>query len=325
MGAGHEHSHATGNERALKIALALTSTFLLVELVGGILTKSLALISDAAHMFTDTAALAIALAAIQIAKRPADKARTFGYYRFEILAAAFNALLLFGVALYILYEAYQRLKSPPEIESTGMLVIAAVGLVVNLISMRMLSGRKDQSLNVKGAYLEVWSDLLGSLGVIVGAVIIRVTGWAWVDSAVAVLIGLWVLPRTWILLKSSLNILLEGVPEDIQLASVEAAVLSVNGVKSIHDLHVWALTSGKISLTVHLVNDPQVDAERDILPSIRDRLAKEFGITHITIQSELSPCWQADPAAHFASAAQYADQINAAEERKDNDQGRHGH
>ena len=240
MGAGHDHSHATGNERALKVALALTSTFLLVELVGGILTKSLALISDAAHMFTDTAALAIALAAIQIAKRPVDKTRTFGYYRFEILAAAFNALLLFGVALYILYEAYQRLQSPPEIQPTGMLVIATFGLVVNLVSMRVLSGGKEHSLNVKGAYLEVWSDLLGSLGVIVGAVIIRFTGWTWVDSAVAVLIGLWVLPRTWILLKSSLNILLEGVPEDIDIDKVEELLLSVNGVKSIHDLHVWS-------------------------------------------------------------------------------------
>ncbi|WP_367395205.1 cation diffusion facilitator family transporter [Cupriavidus sp. Agwp_2] len=322
MGTGHDHSHATGNERALKFALALTSTFLLVELVGGILTKSLALISDAAHMFTDTAALAIALAAIQIAKRPADKARTFGYYRFEILAAAFNALLLFAVALYILYEAYLRLKSPPEIESTGMLVIATVGLVVNLISMRILSGGKDQSLNVKGAYLEVWSDLLGSFGVIVGAIVIRLTGWSWVDSAVAVLIGLWVLPRTWVLMKSSLNILLEGVPEDIKIDIVEAALRAVDGVTSIHDLHVWALTSGKISLTVHIVNDARVDPEGEILPRIRELLAKQFGITHITVQAELTPCWQADPAAHFASAEQYASQFSLAGERK---QARHDH
>ncbi|URF03971.1 cation diffusion facilitator family transporter [Cupriavidus campinensis] len=305
MGTNHDHSHATGNERALRFALGLTATFLVVELVGGLLTKSLALISDAAHMFTDTAALAIALVAIQIAKRPTDKARTFGYYRFEILAAAFNALLLFGVALYILYEAYQRLKSPPEIESTGMLVIAVVGLLVNLASMRILSGGKDQSLNIKGAYLEVWSDLLGSLGVIIGAVIIRLTGATWVDSMVAVLIGLWVLPRTWILLKSSLNILLEGVPEEIEIDKVESALLSIKGVKSIHDLHVWALTSGKVSLTVHLVNDALINAEREILPAIRDLLADQFGITHITVQCELTPCRQADPSAHFESAAQF--------------------
>ncbi|SUE23339.1 Cadmium, cobalt and zinc/H(+)-K(+) antiporter [Ralstonia pickettii] len=240
MGAGHDHSHATGNERALKIALALTSTFLLAELIGGILTKSLALISDAAHMFTDAAALAIALAAIQIGKRPADKQRTFGYYRFEILAAAFNALLLFGVALYILYEAYQRLRAPAEVQSLGMLGIATIGLVVNIVSMRVLAGGREQSLNIKGAYLEVWSDLLGSIGVIFAAIVIRFTGWTWVDSAIAVLIGLWVLPRTWILLKSSINILLEGVPEDIDLPSVEQALLTIPGVRSMHDLHVWS-------------------------------------------------------------------------------------
>jgi len=312
VGAGHDHSHSTSNERALKFALTLTSTFLLVELAGGIVTKSLALISDAAHMFTDAAALAIALAAIQIAKRPADKARTFGYYRFEILAAAFNALLLFGVALYILYEAYRRLKSPPEIQSTGMLVVALVGLVVNFLSIRVLAGGKDHSLNVKGAYLEVWSDLLGSLGVIVGALVIRFTGWTWVDSTVAVLIGLWVLPRTWALLKASLNILLEGVPEDIDIAQVEEALLAVKGVKSIHDLHVWALTSGKPSLTVHLVNEEAVNAEREILPSIRTVLADRFGITHVTIQCELVPCWQADGSAHFESAAHYLQRNGAA-------------
>lgn len=299
MGAGHDHSHATGNERALKIALALTSTFLLAELIGGILTKSLALISDAAHMFTDAAALAIALAAIQIGKRPADKQRTFGYYRFEILAAAFNALLLFGVALYILYEAYQRLRAPAEVQSSGMLVIATIGLAVNIVSMRVLAGGREQSLNIKGAYLEVWSDLLGSIGVIFAAIVIRFTGWAWVDSAIAVLIGLWVLPRTWILLKSSINILLEGVPEDIDLPSVEQALLTIPGVRSMHDLHVWSLTSGKTSLTVHLVNEPAVNPERDILPVARDRLAERFGITHITIQFELRPCAQADAVTHF--------------------------
>ncbi|MRS98079.1 cation diffusion facilitator family transporter [Ralstonia pickettii] len=299
MGAGHDHSHGTRNERALKIALGLTTTFLIAEFVGGILTKSLALISDAAHMFTDAAALAIALAAIQIGKRAADKRRTFGYYRFEILAAAFNALMLFGVAIYILYEAYQRLRTPAEVQSLGMLVIAVIGLIVNVLSMRLLSAGQDQSLNVKGAYLEVWSDLLGSVGVIFAAIIIRFTGWQWVDSAIAVLIGLWVLPRTWLLLKLSINILLEGVPEDIDLPSVEEALLSIPGVRSLHDLHVWALTSGKVSLTAHLVNDPNVNAEAEILPEVRSRLAQRFSITHITVQFELTPCEQADATTHF--------------------------
>ena len=204
----------------MRTALGLTFGFLLAEVIGGVVTGSLALISDAAHMFTDAAALAIALAAIRIARRPADVRRTYGYHRFEILAAAFNALLLFAVALYILFEAYQRFRNPPEIQSTGMLVIASLGLVVNLISIRLLSGGKDSSLNVKGAYLEVWSDLLGSLGVIAGALVIRFTGWAWVDTLIAVAIGFWVLPRTWVLLKDSLNILLEGVPEGIDVGEV---------------------------------------------------------------------------------------------------------
>lgn len=299
MGAGHDHSHGAANERALKIALGLTTTFLVAEFVGGILTKSLALISDAAHMFTDSAALAIALAAIQIGKRAADKRRTFGYYRFEILAAAFNALMLFGVAIYILYEAYQRLRTPPEVQSMGMLVIAVIGLVVNLISMRVLSAGQGRSLNLKGAYLEVWSDLLGSVGVIFAAIVIRFTAWQWVDSAIAVLIGLWVLPRTWLLLKLSINILLEGVPEDIDLASVEKTLLSIPGVRSMHDLHVWALTSGKVSLTVHLVNDPAANPETDILPKARELLAERFGIRHVTIQVELTPCEQAEAEMHF--------------------------
>jgi cobalt-zinc-cadmium efflux system protein len=299
-GNSHAHEHAGGaNEKSLTIALGLTTAFLVVELVGGILTQSLALISDAAHMFTDTAALGIALAAIRIAKRVADKRRTFGYHRFEILAAAFNAMLLFGVAVYIVYEAYLRLKSPPEIQSTGMLAIAVVGLIVNLISMRVLAGGRDASLNVKGAYLEVWSDMLGSLGVIVGAIVIKYTGWSWVDSVVAILIGLWVLPRTWTLLKSSINILLEGVPEDVDLENVRKVMLSAPGVLSLHDLHVWALTSGKASLTAHVVHRPDVNAEMAILPFLREHLAESFGITHITVQCELEECHQTDEEHHF--------------------------
>src|SRR5689334_15999907 len=186
---GHDHSHAVqvaGNEKRLLWALGLTATFMGVEIVGGILTNSLALLSDAAHMFTDVTALAISLAAVRIGKRAADDRRSYGYQRFEILAAAFNALLLFAVAGYILYEAYERFRSPPQVESTGMLMIAIAGLVINFISMKLLAGGKEESLNVKGAYLEVWSDMLGSAGVIAAALIIKVTGWSWVDPLVAV-------------------------------------------------------------------------------------------------------------------------------------------
>ena len=306
--AGHDHT-AGANEKSLKIALALTFAFLLVEFIGGIVTESLALISDAAHMLTDVAALAIALVAIRIGKRSADHRRTFGYGRFEILAAAGNAMLLFGAAVFIVVEAYRRLRQPADIEPLGMLAIAVIGLLVNIASMKVLSSGRDDSLNVKGAYLEVWSDMLGSLGVIIGAGIIKLTGYAWVDSVVAILIGLWVLPRTWSLLKSSINILLEGVPEGIDLGAIRSTFLSVPGVLGIHDLHVWALTSGKVSLTAHIVNDESVDAERTILPSVRERLARDFGITHITVQCELTPCHQSqdDAAEHFKSTEHVLD------------------
>jgi len=300
MSGNHQHSHAIpqiGNEHRLWWALGLTTTFLIVEVIGGLLTNSLALLSDAAHMFTDTAALAIALAAIYVAKRPADKKRTFGYHRFEILAAAFNALLLFVVAFYILYEAWLRLGQPPELQTKGMLIIASAGLIINLISMKLLLGGKDDSLNVKGAYLEVWSDLLGSIGVVVGAVVIMFTGWTWVDSLVAVGIGFWVLPRTWILMRDSLNILLEGVPAEIDIVAVEKTLQTVDGVESIHDLHVWALTSGKISLTAHLVC-PTGDVQA-ILNQAKARLAEEHNLEHVTLQCETESCEMDHPDAHL--------------------------
>ena len=303
MGTGHSHGVGAGqSEKPLWIALTLTSLFLTTELVGGILTNSLALISDAAHMFTDAAALAISLVAIRIGRRPADSQRTFGYYRFEILAAALNAILLFLVALYIVYEAYQRLQSPPEIESGTMLIIAAIGLVVNLISMRLLSAGKDSSLNMKGAYLEVWSDMLGSIGVIIGAIVIRYTGWGWVDSAIAVGIGLWVLPRTWVLLKESMNVLLEGVPEGVGVAEISTAICARAGITSIHDLHVWSISSGKTSLSVHVVSMDTPSTWPALVASLRDMLASDFSIHHTTVQVESSPCEQSSTLHEFSSS-----------------------
>lgn len=297
-----EHDHTAGqSEKSLWIALGLTSSILVAETIGGIMTGSLALISDAAHMLTDAAALAIALAAIRIGRRPADSRRSFGYNRFEILAAAFNALMLVVVAMYILYEAWHRIGTPAEIQSTSMLWFAAVGLVANLISMKILTGGKDASLNVKGAYLEVLSDLLGSVGVIAGAIVIYFTGWAWVDSVVAVAIGMWVLPRTWVLLKSSVNILLEGVPEEVDMAQIQAALLAVPGVRSLHDLHVWAISSGKTSLTVHVVHAPDSDPAA-LLDALRTVLKEQFAISHVTIQCELVACDQDDERFHFADA-----------------------
>lgn len=287
---GHAHSHTAGaNSRMLTIALVLSAAFLIVEIAGAFIFNSLALLSDAAHMFTDVAALAIALAAVKIGQRPADDVRTFGYRRFEILAAAFNALLLFLVAGYVLWEGVGRLLQPPPVGSTGMLVIAVLGLAVNLIAMRILSAGKDASLNLKGAYLEVWADMVGSLGVIVGAVVIMLTGWGWVDPVVAIAIGLWVLPRTWTLLKDTTRILIEGVPPHLKLAEIRKDIAGIAGVAGVHDLHVWSMTSDDISLSAHVTLAVGADGDavrRGVAAIVHDR----YGIEHATIQTEREAC-----------------------------------
>ncbi|WP_322618868.1 cation diffusion facilitator family transporter [Deinococcus terrestris] len=217
----HSHSHG-GNANAgqLGIALALTGTFLIVEVVSGLLSGSLALLSDAGHMLTDVMALALSLVAIRLGQRAADRRRTFGYRRAEILAAAVNAGALFAIGIYILVEAYGRLSDPVEVQTTPMLVVAVLGMLVNVISARILVGGSQNSLNMKSAYLEVMGDLLGSVAVIVGTLIIRFMGPTWVDPLLGALIGLWVLPRTWTLLKTSVNVLMEGAPEGLETGCV---------------------------------------------------------------------------------------------------------
>ena len=284
-GGGHDHGRGA-SARQLTWALLLTSVFLVAEVVGGILTASLALISDAAHMFTDAAGLAIALAAVKLGERPADAKRTFGYARFEILAAAFNAVLLFLVALYIMYEAYHRFVQPEDVKSLPMLVIAMLGLMVNFACMRILEAGRDESLNVKGAYLEVWADMLGSVGVIIAAGAIWLTGWNWLDPLVAVGIGLWVLPRTWALLRESLNILLQGVPEGLAIADIERELRALPGLKDLHSLHVWALTSGQNVLSAHVEIAPDVADAMAFRARLETLLHQKFGIDHITIQLE---------------------------------------
>ena len=289
--AGHDHSHAVvteGNAKKLTFALVLTTIFLVIEVIAGFMTQSLALLSDAAHMFTDAAALAIALVAIKIGKLPADDKRTFGYQRFEILAALFNAMMLFVVAIYILYEAYQRFSHPPEIQSLGMMIVAVIGLIINLISMKILFSSSQESLNVKGAYLEVLSDAVGSVGVIIGATVIYFTGWMWVDTIIAVLIGFWVLPRTWVLLKQSINILLEGVPEEIDIEKLRNDLLALQGVENIHQLKVWAITSKNVHLTVHLYA-PQADRKL-LYQEAMEMLSHAHGITEMTLQIEDDDC-----------------------------------
>ena len=286
--AGHDHT-AGANAKSLTIALGLTGSFLIAELVGAYWFNSLALLSDAAHMFTDAAALAIALAAIKIGQRAADKQRTYGYRRFEILAAAFNAILLFVVAGYVLYEGVLRFFKPEAVGSVGMLIVASIGLLVNLIAMRVLVGGKDASLNVKGAYLEVWADMLGSLGVIAAAVGIYFTNWSWIDPIVAIGIGLWVLPRTWILLRDTTHILLQGVPRGMDLDAIRAAIGAVPGVAGVHDLHVWSVAGDDASLTAHIAIASGLD-QTAVRKAVAGLLEARFKIHHSTLQTETEPC-----------------------------------
>lgn len=283
-------SHQHGEIRALPesrlwIAFGLTSTFMIVEVLGGLWTGSLALISDAMHMMTDAIALLLALIAIRAGRKAADLMRTYGYARFEILAAAVNALVLLGVAFYILYEAYRRLDAPPDIQSGGMLAVAIAGLVINLVSMRLLAGAKDESLNVKGAYLEVWADMLGSVAVIAGAVIIWLTGWRWVDSALAVAIGFMVFPRTWVLLRECINLLLEGVPPGMSMSAVRDTIVQTPGVAGVHDIHLWAITQKQPLLTGHVVLREGADGE-SVRLDIEQRLQEGFDLHHTTLQME---------------------------------------
>lgn len=291
----HHHDHSSSNEKRLWWAFLLTASFLIVEVIGGFLTQSLALLSDAAHMFTDTAALAIALAAVRLARKPADDQRTYGYYRFEILAAAFNSILLFLVAFYIIYEAILRINAPPQLHTTGMLWVACAGLLVNIIAVKLLAGGQDSSMNVRGAYLEALADMVGSIGVIIGVLLIDLTHWWWIDSVIAIGIGLWVLPRTWVLLRDTLHILLEGVPDGVNVGAIRQALSQLDGVASVHDLHVWSLTSQKVTLTVHLVC-PSGDTQ-PILTAAVQVLAQQFDIHHVCIQCEQQPCGMTRPEA----------------------------
>ncbi len=286
--AGHNHGAGASTKR-LAIALGLTTAFLIAEIVGAFVFDSLALLSDAAHMFTDSAALAIALVALKIGQRPPDDQRTFGYRRFEILAAAFNAILLFAVAGYVLFEGIMRFFDPKPVESVGMLIVATIGLVVNLISMRVLAGGKDDSLNVKGAYLEVWADMLGSLGVIAAAIAIYLTGYNWIDPIVAIGIGLWVLPRTWSLLRDTTHILLQGVPRGFDLSAIRAAMGEITGVTGVHDLHLWSVAGDDASLTAHVAIADGGDAEAT-RRALAELLETRFAIHHATIQTETEPC-----------------------------------
>ncbi len=289
----HTHDHGLNSikhEKPLWWALGLTATFLIAEIIGAYLTNSLALLSDAAHMATDTLALVIALVAVRLSRLPSDAKRTYGYARFEAFGALINGGLLFMVAAYILWEAIARFSKPPEVATTGMLVIAGLGLVINLISMRLLKAGSEESLNMKGAYLEVWSDMLGSLAVLITAVIIYFTQWWILDPILAVLIGLWVLPRTWTLLRASIHILLEGVPDNIALSEVRKLLMKTLGVADVHDLHIWSLASKSPTMTAHIVTNSDVEDLQQLRKTIAELMKDKFDIHHLTLQMELIAC-----------------------------------
>ncbi|OCB12859.1 cation diffusion facilitator family transporter [Mycobacterium intracellulare] len=289
MGRGHGHSQpVSASARHVKRlwgALTLTGGYLVVELVGGLITGSLALISDAAHMGTDVLGISMALAAIHFARRPSTGQRSYGTYRLEVLAALGNGVLLFGVGGYILYEAFRRFQQPPEVLGVPMLIVAVIGLAVNIVSFRLLIAGAKESLNVKGAYLEVLSDMLGSIGVIVAAIVVAVTGWRYADIIVGAAIGLFILPRTARLMGEAFRIIMEFAPRGLDVDELQRNLEAVSGVLAVHDLHVWTLTSGMETATAHIV--VEADAEYPaVLNTVRDLLANEYAIGHITIQCE---------------------------------------
>ncbi|MEH0937151.1 cation diffusion facilitator family transporter [Micromonospora psammae] len=292
MGAGHDHHHGSVANAAhrhrgrLWAAFALLAALMVVEAVAAFGTGSLALLSDAGHMFTDVLGIGMALAAITATRRAdRDPQRTFGLYRLEVLAALANAVLLSGVAIYVLVEAVRRFGDPHEVLTGPMLAVAVLGLLANVAAFALLRAGAQESINLRGAYLEVIGDLLGSLGVIGAALLIGGTGWWWVDPAVAVAIGLFILPRTWRLGRAAVRILVQAAPEHLQVTAVHDRLAAVPGVAEVHDLHVWTLTSGMDVASAHLTMTPGAEVGT-VLAAARSALHEDFRIDHATLQIE---------------------------------------
>lgn len=302
---GHDHDSGPGidtavdaqdvgasprvNARPLVIALGITTVFLVVEVVGAYLSNSLALLADAAHMLTDVAALGLALLAITLARRPATAERSFGYLRAEILAALVNAVTLIVAAIYIFYEAWERLQDPPEVQSNTLLVVAIAGLCANIVAALVLSrgGGHEHNLNQRGAFLHVLGDLFGSVATIVAALIIKATGWFAADPILSAVIGLLVVYSAWSLLRESVDVLLESAPRGMEVTKVRRAMLEVPGVDGVHDLHVWTVTSGLVALSAH-VEIASLQNWSDIMGQLATKLRDDFEIAHVTLQPELA-------------------------------------
>lgn len=295
----HTHDHAPHpegvkerpeervNRTPLMIAMAITTTFLIVEVVGAYISNSLALLADAAHMLTDVAALGLALFAVWLAQRPTRAERTFGHLRAEILAATINAVALILMAIYIFWEAWQRLQSPPEVKSGPLLVVAVAGLCANIASAWVLSrgGGHEHNLNTRGAFLHVLSDLLGSVATIVAAIVIALTGWYAADPILSAVIGAMVIFSAWSLLRESIDVLLEAAPRGLSIESVRRTMEAVPGVVGVHDLHVWTVTSGMIALSAH-VETTNFAKWEECLTALATKLREEFDIVHVTLQPE---------------------------------------
>lgn len=291
MYSSHHQAERLAGSRSLKLALSIILVILIAEVIGGILSNSLALLSDAGHMLVDALALGLSLFAMTLARRPATPTKTYGYHRVEIMAALANGTTLVVVSLYIFYEAYRRFLAPPTVKTPLMLLVATIGLIANLAAILLLRRGSHGSLNIKAAFWHVIGDTISSVGVILAAIIIAITSWSIVDPVVAVLIGFIILWGAVRLVSESTEILLEAVPRHIQIEKVVEAIKSVSGVEDVHDVHIWTITSGIHALSAHLlIKDQMVSGGAEIIETVNQHLAKNFDITHTTLQLECESC-----------------------------------
>lgn len=295
----HRHGRASDSRRRLSLVLVLTAIYMVAETLGGWWTGSLALLADAGHMLTDVAALTLALMAVWFGGRPATSSKTFGYYRLEIIAALVNGVALIVISLLIFYESYQRWSSPPLVRSNVMMVVATGGLAVNVICAWILQGRHEVDLNIRGVWLHVMGDALGSVAAIIAGALMSLYGWYTADPLFSMLIGLLIVWSSWTLIRDSTNVLLEGTPAHINLAAVEDAILETQGVNDVHDLHVWTITSGREALSAHVIHSPTI-LQPELLRELRAKLHDRFGVDHLTIQME-TPDFE-DETFHFCHA-----------------------
>jgi cobalt-zinc-cadmium efflux system protein len=292
---GHDH-HISAGKRRLTWVLALTAIFMVVEWLGGMLANSLALIADAAHMLTDVAALALSLFVLWFSRRASNDAKSYGYLRLEILAALLNGAVLIVISLYIFWHAWQRLQTPEAIAGPLMLAVALAGLLVNVVAAVLLHSSAEHNLNVRGAYLHILGDLLGSVGAIAAALIIMTLGWTPADAIISGFVGLLILISSWKLVRESVDVLLEAVPSHIDLAAVRRAIHDIPDVIEVHDVHVWTLTSGFLAMSGHAVVRGPEHNQR-VLAEIHNRMRDAFGISHITVQLELPTLHQLESGA----------------------------